>query len=131
MATSKAKPADTADPAAVADDTTAAAATDTGAVAVVDEVSAKLKEFGVPDEVAAKIKDELGATTVDDLASLTADDLVAAGMKMLPARKMAAALTAATTPSVAMADPAASFARVLPPYRTLSHCLACSRSVAF
>lgn len=64
----------------------------------------KLKEFKIADEVIEKISTELGAETEGDLASLTEQDLISCGMKLLPARKLVAALV----PIPSAADVAAS-----------------------
>lgn len=87
---------DTADEAA--EDPTAGSPATPGPV-VTDEVTAKLTELDVDANFIAKIRGDLGVTSVDDLASLTEADLVGVGMKVVPARKLAAAF--APTPTVA------------------------------
>lgn len=57
------------------------------ASAVVDPVTAKLKELGLSDEMIAKIK-EMGAEKVEDLNRLVEKDLTDAGMPRLQARKL-------------------------------------------
>jgi hypothetical protein len=76
---------------------------------VADPVTARLQELCVPAETIAKIK-ELGAETVGDLANLTEADLVGtAGMPVLKARKILAAVRpVATVPAATVA--AGSFA---------------------
>lgn len=64
----------------------------------------KLKTFGVPAEVIAKLVDEMGLETVAHLDVLSEDDLVSAGMKKIPAKGVIASLKDA---KVAAADPAA------------------------
>lgn len=57
-----------------------------------DEVTTKLSELGVTDaDVVQKIKD-LGVTGVEDLSVLTEQDFVAAGVKVVQARKLAGAV---------------------------------------
>lgn len=56
-----------------------------------DAVNARLKELGVNDEMIEKIK-AMGAESVDDLANLQEKDLTDAGMPVLQARKIIAAL---------------------------------------
>lgn len=87
--------------------------------APVDPVALKLKELGVTDEVIDLIKTNLGATNVDDLVGLNESDLVGVGMKVLQARKVAAALkSAAQAEAVGTAAVnavgAATFAAMLP-----------------
>lgn len=59
----------------------------TPAVPVVDEVTAKLQEFGATDDTIVKIKD-LGVDNVGDLSTLTETDLVGAGLPVVKARKL-------------------------------------------
>lgn len=56
------------------------------------QVTARLKELDVPDDVAEKIVTELGAEALDDLDRLTEADLTSVGMKTLTARRVVAAL---------------------------------------
>lgn len=65
----------------------------------VDLVTAKLKELSVNDEMIGKIK-EMGANVVEDLAGLREADLTVAGMPILQARKLIAALVPAKSASV-------------------------------
>ena len=86
-------------------------------VVTIDEYLAK---FGVDAAQIAKIKDDLGAGTVEDLAGLKEADLTGIGMKLIPARKLIAALAPAATPTqtVEKTTPAmvgaVSFGSVLP-----------------
>lgn len=57
-----------------------------------DPVNVKLTELGVSEEMIGKIK-EMGAVIVEDLAGLKEKDLIDAGMPMLQARRLIAALT--------------------------------------
>ena len=54
---------------------------------VVDALDAKIKAFGGNDETLNALKN-MGVETVDDLAVLTEADLVAAGLKLVKARKL-------------------------------------------
>lgn len=56
-------------------------------------VQEKLLGLGVEETLITKIKDEFGVEKVEDLASLTEADLTRVGMKLIPARKLVAALT--------------------------------------
>jgi hypothetical protein len=85
----------------------------------VDPMVAKLQGLGVTEEVIGKIKADLGATSVDDLVGLTEADLVGVGMKVLQARKVAAALksdarVAAAETAAVNAVGAATLASILP-----------------
>lgn len=82
--------------------------------ATVDEISAKLKEFGANDDTVAKVKDELGATSVDDLSTLTEADLVGVGMKVVQVRKLLASLKPAVPTVDTAAMSAVAFDGVLP-----------------
>ena len=61
------------------------------AAPVVDEIATKLQEFGASDDVITKVKD-LGVESVGDLANLTETDLVGAGLPVVKARKLLAAV---------------------------------------
>jgi hypothetical protein len=98
---------------------TASAVGATETSAPVDPVALKLRELGVTDEVIDLIKTNLGATNVDDLVGLNESDLVGVGMKVLQARKVAAALKSAAQVEAAgtaavTAVGAATFAAMLP-----------------
>lgn len=54
---------------------------------VMDALDAKIKAFGGNDETLTALKN-MGVETVDDLAVLTEADLVAAGLKLVKARKL-------------------------------------------
>jgi hypothetical protein len=82
----------------------------------IDEVSARLREFGATEEAIATIKN-LGVTTLGDLAELEASDFVAAGLKLVQAKKLVktfvpepVAMPVAELPNFA----AASFDGILP-----------------
>jgi hypothetical protein len=91
--------------------------TATAVTTEIDPVTVRLQELGVEAGVITKIKTDLGAATVEDLVGLTESDLVAAGMKLLPARKLASALkkvAVEATSSAAGAVNTVSFDGVLP-----------------
>jgi len=80
-----------------------------------------LRKLGVSAELIVKVVDDLGAVAVEDLAGLKETDLTGLGMKLVPARKLLAAVKAANAPVVetttsASTGPvgAVSFCSVLP-----------------
>ena len=95
------------------DQATEATAVDTVTTApAVDEVAAKLKEFGATDDIVTKIK-VLGVETPSDIAELTEADLTAAGLPVVKARKLLDAIKPTKTPDAPMVSSAA-FEAVLP-----------------
>lgn len=77
--------------------------------AVTDEVTAKLKDLSVGDDIISKIKDELGVATVVDLSKLREADLLGVGLKVVQART----LLDAFAPAATVVDPSSAF-EVLP-----------------
>ncbi|MAG45033.1 hypothetical protein CL633_04065 [bacterium] len=69
-----------------------------------DQVTARLKELGVQDDVIEKIKTDFGAETVEALSTLEEEDLTEYGMKKGPARML---LKELALPGTDAAGPAA------------------------
>ncbi|HRC27774.1 MAG TPA: hypothetical protein PKV96_00110 [Candidatus Saccharimonas sp.] len=101
----------TKDTAAVTPEATEAAP---AATPVVDEVAAKLAEFGANDSVVAAVK-ALGVESVADLAELTEADLSGAGLPVVKVRKLLGSVKPVTGPTVdAPVMSSAAFDSVLP-----------------
>ena len=66
---------------------------------VVNDVRAKLAEYGADEATIDKVVNELGVEGIDDLASLEVADLTSVGMKLAKARKLVAELKNTSKPA--------------------------------
>lgn len=87
-------------------------ATEPKVVSVAEKLKAILPDIAA--DIIQKIEADLGATTVDDLSALTEADLVGCGMKVLQARKLAAALKPVVEAAAPAVTNVVSFDGVLP-----------------
>ena len=76
---------------------------------VTDEVTLKLRDLGVSDDLIAKIKEDHGVVTVADLSMLKESHFIASGLKTVQVQK----LLGAFTPVATVVDPTSAF-EVLP-----------------
>lgn len=79
-----------------------------------EELKAKLAEFGITDEEIIKAITGLGVASIDDLAELTADDLKGCGVQLVTARKLIKSLGGNKEPDRPAAPTMVSFDSILP-----------------
>ena len=89
---------------------------------IVNEVRAKLAEYGADEAAVGKIINELGVESMEDLSTLEVADFVNSGLKLVKARKLVSELKKSVKPSTSSTSAAAEtgivqaqFEALLPP----------------